>query len=145
MCNAACIDEAIKSRPCRNMYLLRVDRYFRDSFIESELIFDVVNDLSRVLSVSRSMLNRVPSGFFHFFLPRATLESLLYFPGFQGYSNNLVPQIRTVAKRDNMLSLSPLANQVKSFPEIFSILQIAFLRKEKNCCKSGYRKMWCRS
>ena len=29
-----------------------------------------------------------------------------------------------------MLSLSPLANQVKRFPEIFSTLQIALMRKE---------------
>ena len=74
---------------------------------------------------------------FHFFFPSAILESLLYSPGFQGYSNNLVPQLRIVAKRDNMLSLSPLANQVKRFPEIFSTFQIAFLWKEKNGCKSG--------
>ena len=91
-----------------------------------------------ILSVSRGMLNRIPSGFF--FLPRSSLESLLCSPGFQGYSSNLVPQIRIVAKRDNMLSLWPLANQVKSFPEIFSTFQIAFLREEKNGCKSGYRK-----
>ena len=32
-----------------------------------------------------------------------------------------------------MLLLSPLENQVKSFPEIFSTFQSAFLRKEKDC------------
>ena len=45
-----------------------------------------------------------------------------------------------------MLLLSPLVNQAKSFEEIFSTFQIAFLRKEKDGYrKSGYRKMWCRS
>ena len=57
-----------------------------------------------------------------------------------------VPQIRFHVKRDNVLLLSLLAIQAKSFPEIFSTSQIAFLRKEKNeCWNSGCRKMWCRS
>ena len=64
------------------MHLLRVDRYFRDASVVSELIF-ALNDSSRVLSVYIRI--------FHFFVPNATLESLLYAPGFQGYSNNLVP------------------------------------------------------
>ena len=81
------------------------------------------------------MLNRIPSGF-HFLLPRSTLESLLYSPGIWGYTNNLVPQRRMFAKRNNMFSLSPLVIQVKSFPEIFSTFQTAFLRKEKKNCKS---------
>ena len=37
-----------------------------------------------------------------------------------------------------MLSLSLLVNQAKSFPEIFSTFQIAFLSKEKD----GYWKKW---
>ena len=45
MCNAACIDVAINLD--RNMHLLRVDRHFRDAFIVSELVFDVLHDLSR--------------------------------------------------------------------------------------------------
>ena len=44
-----------------------------------------------------------------------------------------------------MLLIPLLAIQAKSFPEIFSTFQIAFLRKEKYGCKSGYKKMWCRS
>ena len=70
------------------LHLLRVDRYFRDAFIVSELVFNVLNDSSRVLSVARGlrlwetsrsfwtilsvslgMLNRVPSGFFISFFP----------------------------------------------------------------------------
>ena len=81
-----------------------------------ELIFDVLSDLSRVASVSRGMR-----------------------PDFS-FSNNLVPQIRIIAKRDNMLPLSPLANQVKSFPETFSTFQTAFLRKEKKAVKVASRK-----
>ena len=132
MCNAACIDEAI-------------NRVHIEMCIFSELI-DMSEMLSSCLSWSLMFWTtcRV-HGFprhaeqntiriFHFFLPRATLESLLYSPGFWDYSNNLVPETRIVAKRDNMLSLSPLTNQVKSFPEIFSTFQMAFLRKEKNGC-----------
>ena len=44
-----------------------------------------------------------------------------------------------------MLLLSPLVIQTKSFPEFFSTFQIAFLWKEKNVWKSGYRKVWFRS
>ena len=45
-----------------------------------------------------------------------------------------------------MLVLSLLAIQAKTFPEIFSTSQIAFLRNEKNdCWKNGCRKMWYRS
>ena len=45
----------------------------------------------------------------YFFLPRSSLESLLYFTGFEGYSINFVPQIRFQVNRDNMLLLSLLA------------------------------------
>ena len=101
------------------MHLLGVHRYFRAAFIVSESVFHVLNDSSRVLSVSqgmrfwetsrifwtihsvsRGMLNRIPSGFCTSFLPRSTLECLLYSPGLKGYSNKLVPQIRIVAKRN---------------------------------------------
>ena len=52
----------------------------------------------------------------------------------------------TPCRDDNMLLLSPFVNQVKSFPEIFSTIQIALLRKEKDgYWKSGCKKMWCRS
>ena len=110
------------------MHLPRVDRYFRYAPVVSEMIL-VLNDSSRVLSVSRSMLNRVPSGFFISFFPKPYL-SLWYSPGFWGYSKNLFPQIRIVANRENMVLLSPLANQMKRFPEIFSTFQIALMRKE---------------
>ena len=99
---------------------LRVDRYFRDAFIVSELIFCCSE---RPFACSFGFPRHAEQSTIricHFFLPKATLESLLYSPGFQGYSNNLVPQLRIVAKRNNMLCHSPLANQVKSFPEIFS-------------------------
>ena len=41
------------------------------------------------------------------FLPRFRLESISYSPGFECYSKNFVPQIRCVARRDNMCLLSP--------------------------------------
>ena len=79
------------------------------------------------------------------FLPMSTLECLSFSQGFWDYSNRLVPSLRFHMKRGNMLLISPLVIQAKNFPEIFSTLQIAFLRKERNGCWSGCRKMWCRS
>ena len=106
-----------------NRVHIRVDRYFRDAFIVSELVFDVLNDFSRVLSVSRDMLNRIPYGFFISFFPGPHLRVTCTHRAFR--------VIRIVAKRENMLSLSPLANQVKSFPEIFSTFQIAACGKKR--------------
>ena len=51
------------------------------------------------------------------------------------YDINLAKCLCIVAKRDNMLSLSPLANQVKSFPEICSTFQIAFCGKKRMAVK----------
>ena len=57
------------SGPYRDIHLLGVDRYFRDAFIVSESVFHVLNDFSRVPSVSRGMLNRIPSEFCMSFFP----------------------------------------------------------------------------
>ena len=44
------------------------------------------------------------------------------------------------------VNFEDVSYQARSFPEIFSTFQIAFLRKEKDgCWKSGCRKLWCRS
>ena len=127
-------------------------------------IFSESIDISETLSscLSRSlifwksfrMFSRFPGAcwteqhpeFVLLFFPKCTLVSLSYSAGFQGYSKKFVPQIRRVARRDNVLLLSPLVNPAKSFPEIFWTFQIAFLRKEKNgYWNSGCKNMWCRS
>ena len=42
------------------------------------------------------------------FLPKSTRENTLYYPGIEGYSKNLVPQVRHIARRDNMRLLPPV-------------------------------------
>ena len=60
-------------------------------------------------------------------------ESLVLTWAFRVSSNNLFPQIRRVGRRDDMLLLSPLANQVKSFPEIFSNISDWFRAERQGC------------
>ena len=151
MCNAACIDEAINRVPiemCIFSKLIDISE-MPSSCLRWSLMFwttfRVYSPFPEACVSARppeysKLYSRFPEAcwairIFHLFPP----ESLLYSPGFEGYSNKFVPQLCIVAKRDNMLSLSWLANKVKSFPEIFSTFQIAFLRKE-NGCKSGYKK-----
>ena len=95
---------------------------FISKCIVSKSVFHVSNDFSRL----------------YFFLTKSTLETVSHSPNCQGYSNNFVPQKRRAARRDNVLLLS-LLNQTKSFPEIFSTFQMAFVRKEKD----GYWKSSC--
>ena len=163
MCNAACIDEAI-NRVHIEMRILSESTDI-SAIIVSKSVFHVLNDFSHVLSVSRGlrlwetsrifcailsvswgMLNSTTSGSCTSFLPGPHLRVCRTLLGFHGYSKIFLPQTRRVARRDHMLLLSLLVKQAKSFPEIFSTFQTAFLRKKKDGCrKSGCRKIWCRS
>ena len=72
-----------KSRPYRDEHLLRVHRYFRSTFIVSESVFHILNEFSHVLSVSRGMLNRIPSGFCISFFPGPHLRVSRAFHAFR--------------------------------------------------------------
>ena len=82
----------------------------------SESVFHVLKDFSCVLLVSRGMLNRIPAGFCMSFFPGPHLSVSCTPRAFRVTRINFVPQIRFHVKRDNMLLLSPLAIQAKSFP-----------------------------
>ena len=110
MCNAGCIDEAIKFvhiEICIFSELIDISEMLSSSLSWSN-DFSRVLSVSRgmrfweasrifwtILSVSRGMLNRITSRFCISFFPSPHLR-VSYAPrDFKGYSNNLVPQVYT--------------------------------------------------
>ena len=132
MCNAACIDEAINrvhTEMCAfSEFIVFPRRFYRAQVVHScfERLFACTLGFPKL-----AFLRDLQNFLCHTLGFPSTLESISHSPGLLGYSKNFVPQIRLVARRDNMLLLSLLVNQARSFPEICSTFQIAFLRKEK--------------
>ena len=109
MCSAACIDEAIIASisKCassrgpsifpRHFHCVRVGLSYFERLFACTLGFPrlaFLRDLQDFLCHTLGFPRHAEQNNFqslYFFLPRSTLESLLYSPGFKGYSNNFSP------------------------------------------------------
>ena len=141
------------SRPHRNVHIFGVHRYVRAALLVSESVFHVLNDLSRVLSVSRGMrfrqtstifwtilsvsrgiLNRIPSGFCTSFFPGPHLRDSSTHQAFRVTRKILSHRYAFTWNETTCSCFRCWRSRRKAWLSCFRHLRLL------SCC----RKMWCR-